>query len=53
MKFTRSEIYFILYILLTVASAFLDLTDDYSSRLKEILNKIAKKTDDEVKNESK
>lgn len=50
MKFTRSEIYFILYILLTVASAFLELSDDYAGRLKAILQKIAKKTDEEVKN---
>lgn len=49
MKFTKSEIYFMLYVVLTIASAFLDLTDDYSSRLKSILQKIAKKTDEEVK----
>lgn len=52
MKFTKSEIYLILYVILQVAAAFLDLNDQYSSKLKTIIDKIAKKTDDEQKNES-
>lgn len=51
MKFTKSEIYFILYIVLTIASAFLDLNDTYSNKLKAIIEKIARKTDDEEKTE--
>lgn len=50
MKFTKSEIYFILYVILTVASAFLDFNDSYQKKLKTILDKIANKTDEETKN---
>ena len=50
MKFSKSEIYFILYVVLTVASAFLDFNDAYQQKLKTILDKVAKKTDEESKN---
>lgn len=49
MKFSKSEIYFIIYVVLTIASAFLDLNDSYSEKLKSILEKVARKTDEEVK----
>lgn len=52
MKFTKSEIYLIIYVILQIASAFLDLNDQYSSKLKSIIEKIARKTDDAEKNES-
>lgn len=50
MKFSKSEIYFILYVILTIASAFLDFNDAYSEKLKNIISKIAAKTDEETKN---
>lgn len=50
MKFSRSELYFLLYVVLTLAGAFLDLNDTYSRKLKDILQKIAAKTD-EVNND--
>lgn len=50
MKFTKSEIYFIIYVVLTLASAFLDFNDSYSEKLKSIINKLALKTDEETKN---
>lgn len=53
MKFTKSELYFIVYVVLTIASAFLDFNDAYSAKLKSILYKLAQKTDEETSNESK
>lgn len=50
MKFSKSDIYFILYVLLTVGSVFLDLSDNYAEKLRNIINKIAGKVDEEVKN---
>lgn len=50
MKFTKSELYFIVYVILTIASAFLDFNDAYSEKLKSILAKIADKTDEETRN---
>lgn len=50
MKFTKSELYFIVYVVLTIASAFLDFNDAYSEKLKSILSKIADKTDEETRN---
>ena len=52
MKFTKSEIYFLVYVVLTIASAFLDLNDTYSKKLKEILAKIANKTDEALNDEA-
>lgn len=52
MKFTKSEIYFIIYVILTIASAFLDLNDAYSDKLKSILGKLAVKTDEVNRNEN-
>lgn len=52
MKFTKSEIYFIIYVVLTLAGAFLDLNDTYSKKLKDILNKIATKTDEATNDEA-
>lgn len=50
MKFSKSEIYFILYVIMTVASVLIDFNDAYQNKLEAILKKIAQKTDDEVKN---
>lgn len=52
MKFTKSELLFILYLLLQAVSLFVDVNETYKSKLADILNKVAAKTDEAMKNES-